>query len=97
MRRLLLIAIYQVTSKYISIFLKLYLKLKQLTFFIRRDYTINLDGTFEVHTEMEALQRLGFTLNLHNGTQANENDLEKARSILPKLYSAYIDRKFNFK
>lgn len=61
----------------------------------KKDYTINFDSTFEVHSYMEILQKLGLTLNLETGSCTDIGAMNKACTFLPEMFSPYIHQMAN--
>ncbi|KAF0293199.1 Transcription factor Dp-1 [Amphibalanus amphitrite] len=58
---------------------------------VRTEYLFNFDDAFEIHDDIEVLQRMGMALGLENGT-STEADLQKAKSMLPPPLAAFLDQ-----
>ena len=57
----------------------------------KTEYLFNLDDAFEIHDDIEVLQRMRMALCLENGT-ISEEDLEKAKSMLPLSLASFVDQ-----
>src|SRR4051812_42194455 len=55
------------------------------------EYLFNFDGTFEIHDDIEVLKRMGLALGLDKG-ECTDEDVEKAKSVLPKALGVYVDQ-----
>eukprot|EP00096_Caligus_rogercresseyi_P002415 TRINITY_DN1453_c0_g1_i1.p1 TRINITY_DN1453_c0_g1~~TRINITY_DN1453_c0_g1_i1.p1 ORF type:complete len:517 (-),score=220.74 TRINITY_DN1453_c0_g1_i1:2184-3734(-) len=55
----------------------------------KMEYLFNFDDTFEIHDDVEVLKRMGLSFGLENG-QVSEEDLFKARSMVPKALEQYV-------
>ena len=55
----------------------------------RFEYLFNFDNTFEIHDDIEVLKRMGMAYGLEKG-QCSSQDLEKARTMVPKALEQYV-------
>lgn len=53
------------------------------------EYLFNFDNTFEIHDDIEVLKRMGMAYGLEKG-QCSSQDLEKARTMVPKALEQYV-------
>ena len=57
--------------------------------FIRKEYLIQFDKTFEVNSHLNVIKNLGLTL------ESSKNDaksVEKYSKMVPKLFEPYVNR-----
>jgi len=52
----------------------------------------NFDNKFEIHDDMEVLKRMGLALGLEKA-DCSEEDLVRARSLVPSSLESYVTRK----
>jgi len=55
----------------------------------KMEYLFEFDDIFETHDDMEVLKRMDMDLGLEKG-QVSEQDLEKARSMVPRALEPYV-------
>jgi len=55
------------------------------------EYLFNFNGTFEIHDDIEVLKRMGLALGLDKN-ECTDEDVLKAKSVLPKALEKYIDQ-----
>merc|ERR1712025_1477602 len=55
----------------------------------KMEYLFEFDEIFETHDDMEVLKRMDMDLGLEKG-QVSEQDLEKARSMVPRALEPYV-------
>ena len=55
----------------------------------KMEYLFNFDDTFEIHDDMEVLKRMGMAMGLEKG-QVTEEDLSRARSMVPRALEQYV-------
>ena len=57
-----------------------------LFFFIRKEYSIQLDNTFEISSDIDILKRLGLNQNLgEKNTERNSNQSENNEKIIQAI------------
>ena len=57
----------------------------------KMEYLFEFDDIFETHDDMEVLKRMDMDLGLEKG-QVSEQDLEKARSMVPRALEPYVSQ-----
>jgi hypothetical protein len=57
----------------------------------KMEYLFNFDNTFEIHDDMEVLKRMNMVMGLDSGRGVTEENLRRARAMVPRALQAYVD------
>lgn len=63
--------------------------------FGRSEYFFKFDDKFEIHDDVDVLKRMGLLLGLDKGECAIE-DIERAKTMVPKAFEKYIESELLF-